>query len=103
MLNRAATSVARSSMNKPFSSRFNFQRVAIVGGFTVALLPYAALPQSLWRNDSKSMFADKRGVNIGDIITIVVQENTTTTKDNKTETSKQAAMDASISTFFYSP
>jgi flagellar L-ring protein FlgH len=86
-------------MNKPFSFRFNYRRALTL----LALLPVTALPQSLWRTDSKTMFADKRGVNVGDIITIVVQENTTTSKDNKTATSKQAAVDASIAAFLYSP
>jgi len=49
------------------------------------------------------MYSDKRGTAVGDIITIVVQENTTTSKDNKTATSKQSAMDASIASFLYSP
>lgn len=49
------------------------------------------------------MYADKRASGVGDIVTIVVQENTTTSKDNKTATSKQSAMDASITSFFYSP
>src|SRR5262245_1176656 len=140
MLNPAAISVERSSMNKPFSFRFNtrnrgfsirkarqvrsapmietpcrmhfgdtadfksaLRRIVLAATLAVALLPPLAVPQSLWRDDSKSMFADKRGVNVGDIITILVQENTTTSKDNKTATSKQAAVDASIATFLYSP
>ena len=72
--------------------KFEAHAAAIPLSLRPALLPLAVTPQSLWRDDSKSMFADKRGVNVGDIITIVVQENTTTTKDNKTATSKQAAM-----------
>lgn len=63
-----------------------------------------ALPQSVWRDDvSKPMFADKRAAGIGDILTIIVQENTSTTKDNKTATAKQSGLDASIATFLYSP
>jgi flagellar L-ring protein precursor FlgH len=49
------------------------------------------------------MYADKRATSIGDIVTIAVQETTTTSKDNKTATSKQSSMDASISSFFYPP
>jgi len=69
----------------------------------LVLLPMAALPQSVWRDDSRSMFADKRATGVGDILTIVVQENTTASKDNKTATSKQSAVDASIASFLYSP
>ncbi|HLH52271.1 MAG TPA: flagellar basal body L-ring protein FlgH [Verrucomicrobiae bacterium] len=60
--------------------------------------------QSLWQEGtSKPMFADKRASRVGDLITIVVQENTTATKDNKTSTSKKASMDAAITAFLYSP
>jgi flagellar L-ring protein precursor FlgH len=70
----------------------------------IALLPAAAGSQSLWRDDISSvMYADKRASRVGDIVTIAVQENTTTSKDNKTATSKQSGMDASIATFLYSP
>jgi flagellar L-ring protein FlgH len=60
--------------------------------------------QSLWHaNTSLAMYADKRAARVGDLITIVVQENTTATKDNKTSTSKKASMDAAITAFLYSP
>jgi flagellar L-ring protein FlgH len=92
-------------MNKPFSSHFKINLVQpvalLVAGF--ALLPASVLPQSVWREDSKPMYADKRGANIGDILTIVVQESTVTSKDNKTATAKQASIDASIASFLYSP
>lgn len=91
-------------MKKPFSFRFN-HRLACFSLITagVAMLPSAALPQSIWRDDSRPMYVDKRGVAIGDILTIVVQESTVTSKDNKTATSRQSAVDASISSFLYSP
>ena len=45
---------------------------------SLILLPAAGWSQSLWHDDvSQSMFADKRGAGIGDILTVVVQENTT--------------------------
>lgn len=75
--------------------------LAIIAAIT--LLPAALPAQSIWRDDAKPMFSDKRGVAVGDILTIVVQENTTTSKDNKTATSKQSAVDASIASFLYSP
>jgi len=60
--------------------------------------------QSLWRDEvSKPMFADKRATSVGDILTILVQENTSTTKKNNTTTGKESALDASIATFLYSP
>jgi flagellar L-ring protein precursor FlgH len=60
--------------------------------------------QSLWRDEvSKPMFADKRAAKTGDILTILVQENTSASKQNNTTTAKNASMDAAIATFLYSP
>ena len=49
------------------------------------------------------MFADKKAYAVGDILTILVQENTTASKDNSTKTSKQSDIDAALATFLYSP
>jgi flagellar L-ring protein precursor FlgH len=49
------------------------------------------------------MYADKRAVAVGDLITIVVQENTTASKNDQTSTSKKTSMDAAITSFLYSP
>jgi flagellar L-ring protein precursor FlgH len=49
------------------------------------------------------MIGDKRAHGVGDILTIIVQENSSTTKDNNTKTSKTSGVDASISSFLYSP
>ncbi|MFO1476604.1 MAG: flagellar basal body L-ring protein FlgH [Verrucomicrobiota bacterium] len=68
-----------------------------------ALAPLAGA-QSLWRDDlSRPMYSDKIASGIGDIVTIAVQESTTTSKDNKTATTKQSNVDASIASFLYSP
>ncbi|HEV2692289.1 MAG TPA: flagellar basal body L-ring protein FlgH [Verrucomicrobiae bacterium] len=73
---------------------------AAIAVFTLSQLPANA--QSLWHSDSsRAMFSDKRGCGVGDIITVLVQENSTATKKNTTQTSKAAAMDASVSTFLY--
>lgn len=59
---------------------------------------------SLWREATvKPMFSDKRAVSPGDILTIIVQENNSTAKDSNTKTSKSSGLDASISSFLYSP
>lgn len=57
---------------------------------------------SLWQDGvSRPLVADKRGAAVGDIVTIIVQETTTTAKDNNTKTSKSSGVDASISSFLY--
>jgi flagellar L-ring protein precursor FlgH len=66
--------------------------------------PVGAEIGSVWKADSsRSMFADKRARAVGDIITILVQENTSASKDNSTKTSKKSSVNASIDTFLYSP
>jgi flagellar L-ring protein FlgH len=60
--------------------------------------------QSLWKEEaSRSMIADKRATSIGDILTILVQESNTASKDNSTSTSKKSSIDAALEAFFYSP
>jgi flagellar L-ring protein FlgH len=65
-------------------------------------VPLAA--DSLWRDDTvRSMYADKRASAIGDILNIVVQENSTTSKDASTTTSKKSTADMGITSFLYGP
>lgn len=64
----------------------------------------SASAQSLWKPDfSRSLVADRKARDVGDLVTILVQENNTATKDNSTTTAKKSAIDASISSFLYSP
>ena len=71
---------------------------------SLTVLPVVSHAQSLWRDDiSRAMYADKRGAGIGDILTIVVQENTTANKSNETKTERQSSLNAAISSFLYSP
>ena len=80
-----------------------FIRAALVALLVIGTARPASA-DSLWKDDiSRPLVADKRAVHVGDILTIIVQENTTTAKDNSTKTSKQAGVDASISSFLYSP
>ena len=69
------------------------------------MLAPAWLPgQSLWLNgSSRNMAADKRAFAVGDVLSIVVQETSTATKDNSTKTARSADIDAAIEAFFYSP
>lgn len=62
----------------------------------------SAQAQSLWPDEgTRPMYADKRGANIGDILTIVVQETTTATKNNETSTEKSSSLTAQITSFFF--
>jgi flagellar L-ring protein precursor FlgH len=60
--------------------------------------------QSLWKEEaSRSMVSDKRAHGIGDLVTILIQEANSASKNNNTTTEKKTAMDAAIVTFLYSP
>jgi flagellar L-ring protein precursor FlgH len=80
-----------------------------VGGFLaftalVGWLSPAAQADSLWTDgQSRSMVTDKRAVNLGDILHILVQESNSASKNNSTKTSKKSSLDAKIATFLYSP
>lgn len=49
------------------------------------------------------MFADNKAGKVGDILTIVVQESSTASKDANTKTSKKSSADIALKTFLYSP
>lgn len=85
----------------PFSSSIRVKAVLCSALFTL-IVPATA--DSLWRDGvSRPMYADKRAANVGDIITIVVQETATATKDNTTKTARSSGVDATIDSFFFSP
>lgn len=84
--------------------RFWWRSKFLLAVWMLVGLACAVQGQSLWK-DAKavSMVSDKRAHAVGDILTIIVQENNTASKDNSTKTAKSSGVDASISTFLYSP
>ena len=73
-------------------------------GLTVVGIPSNSRGDSLWQeNVARPMFADKRAEAVGDLITVVVQENNSASKDKNTKTAKTSNLDAAIATFLYSP
>jgi flagellar L-ring protein precursor FlgH len=63
-----------------------------------------ARADSLWQDaGSRALTADRKASAVGDIVTILVQESSTATKDNSTSTSKSVSGDNAITTFLYSP
>lgn len=90
-------------MTRLFSSLFNSTVIAVIL-LTMQFGNLAA--DSLWTDSSaqpRSMFADKKAHAIGDILTVIIQENNGATRQNNTSTSKKASVDASIASFLYSP
>lgn len=93
--------MAKSKMNRRFSS---FSKAGAVALWLCAAPALRVGADSLWKPDTTvSMFADKKAHAVGDIITILVQENNGATRNNNTTTSKKSSVDSSISSFFYSP
>jgi flagellar L-ring protein precursor FlgH len=79
-----------------------FRKAAVLAVLMAA--PFMASADSLWKPEtSKALVADKKASAIGDIITIVVQENNSASKNNNTKTAKSTSVDASISSFLYGP
>jgi len=96
---------SRSETGRPRSRRRrDLARTALAAGALLILAGPSLRADSLWRDDmSRPMFSDKRAAHPGDIVTILVQENTTATKANTTATSKASSVNSSIASFLYSP
>ena len=70
----------------------------------LASLGLSANAQSLWKDGtSRPMTSDKRATAVGDILTILVQENNSASKDQNTRTAKESGLNAAIEAFLYSP
>jgi flagellar L-ring protein FlgH len=77
-----------------------------LSNFTLALCLAAPLAhaQSLWQEGAaRSMVADKRARQVGDILSILIQESNTANRQNNTKTAKSSGIDASLQSFLYAP
>lgn len=91
-----------SSRMRPAESQTEvFRKAAVIALLLVSVAGASA--DSLWKPGARSVVSDKKAANVGDIVTIVVQESASTSKQNNTKTSKSADIDASISSFLYGP
>jgi flagellar L-ring protein precursor FlgH len=63
------------------------------------------MADSLWLDGgaSRSMFSDKKARAVGDILTVLIQENNGATRQNNTTTSKKATVNAAIASLLYAP
>ena len=74
-------------------------------GFSLLVLAVFALSQvqadSLWSKETAvSLFTDHKAKRVGDIITVLVQENNSASRNSSTKTQKKGDISASISSFF---
>ena len=91
----------RCKMSRLFSSFYNSTTLVLA----LLLLQYGNVgADSLWKEGhSQSIAADKKAHGVGDILTILIQENNGATRANNTTTSKKASVNAAIASLFYSP
>jgi flagellar L-ring protein FlgH len=69
---------------------------------TLVSMPVLAANGSLWSETSaRLLIADNRARNVGDILTIVVEETNESAKQNNTKTAKKTGISASISSFLF--
>lgn len=91
-------------MNIRSSCIFKGLAASAAFGGLMGFLPVTGSADSLWRDEAaRPMFADKKAGGVGDLLTVVVQESNSASKDKSTKTSKKSDIDASIATFLYSP
>jgi len=88
-------------MNRLYSSFYDSTLIALL---LISLQVGNLLGDSLWQDGaSRAMFADKKARAVGDILTIIIQENNGATRQNNTSTSKKASLNAAIASVLYGP
>ena len=55
---------------------------------------------SLWNPNNGSMFTDRKAQRVGDIVTVLISESASASKEASTNTSRDTSMSASIPNFF---
>lgn len=69
---------------------------------TLVSMPVLAANGSLWSESSaRLLLADNRARQVGDIVTILVEETNESAKQNNTKTAKKTGISASISSFLF--
>jgi flagellar L-ring protein FlgH len=91
----------RWKVKRPFVSIYN---PAILGLILMAAPVGNLSADSLWNQGiSRSMAGDKKAQIVGDILTILIQENNGATRNNNTTTSKKTSLNAAIASALYGP
>ena len=62
--------------------------------------PSYSTPGSLWTSESTSMFSDQKARNVGDIVTIIISESASASKQATTSTDRETSMNAGIPNLF---
>jgi len=75
---------------------------AFAMGIGAASMPSEAGAQSLWANNRRSVFADRRAGQVGDILTILISESSTTSQSLSNSNSKSGNQSLSAGTGIFS-
>jgi len=67
------------------------------------LISLVAAQGQFWNDQSGSLVADIRAHNIGDVLTVIIQETKNTSKNTSKAASKTSGVNAGIEAFLYSP
>ncbi|PIE59692.1 MAG: flagellar biosynthesis protein FlgH [Desulfobulbus propionicus] len=62
--------------------------------------PHPQSPGTLWTGDEGNWLADIKARNIGDIVTVIIEEKASASKESTTETGRDSSISAAISKFF---
>lgn len=106
LLNSRPAGVETRSERHQTGRLFSMRALRLTSAVLYALSGFvtSSSAQSLWKDGtSQAMVSDRRARAVGDLLTIVVQENNTATKDNSTKSSKSSSIDASLNTVLFSP
>lgn len=76
--------------------------VVLAIGMVAAVLPLDAGAQSLWADNRRSLFADRRAGRVGDILTILISESSTTSQTLSNSNSKSGNQSLSAGTGIFS-
>ncbi|BET66071.1 flagellar basal body L-ring protein FlgH [Opitutales bacterium ASA1] len=87
-------------------SAFVSKSVLVAVGIASCATLSASDKSSLWlagRAGETAMFGDRRARQVGDILTVMVQESASVQASLRTKTDKSGAVDASVTSFFFDP
>jgi flagellar L-ring protein precursor FlgH len=91
----------KCKMNKPSSSLYKTTALTLI---LLAVLAGNAASDSLWKDaNCRSVAADKKAHDVGDILTLIIQENNGATRQNNTTTAKKSSVSAQIASLLYGP
>ena len=62
-----------------------------------------ALSQPAWNDHAAALVSDVRAHQIGDILTVIIEENKSASKNTSTKSSKTSGVDAGLEAFLFSP